>query len=381
MHSETRRRRPLLSPVDHHAGPITQGRSPGPITQGRSRRASRRGWSPGLVTRARSSKADRSRPITRSVPPKAAHPKASTRNGDLDPRASATQLSTTEHPSAALIHRTPLGSPASIPVRRPLDSRRTSRRPLTPGGKMQSPATTPDDIEATPDHAYLTTSAHPRRHFIRSPTATPPSRPNPKPTTTHAQTPGLITKAHKPHTAPQAAAVQAPTQVRPSAETHNPSQTRRSPSVRQQAPISTQAPTPVSAQILIPATAKASLHASAKPPARTSARTSNPASAQAPVQASAQAPVQASASAPDPASAPVHSPVPSRPARITWPRFSKWVHYAAVNRERGMSTAEYAVGTIAACAFAALLFKVVSSPEVQEMLTALINRALNTTKE
>ncbi|MEV0160438.1 DUF4244 domain-containing protein [Nonomuraea fuscirosea] len=73
--------------------------------------------------------------------------------------------------------------------------------------------------------------------------------------------------------------------------------------------------------------------------------------------------------------------MPSRPARITWPRFSKWVHYAAVNRERGMSTAEYAVGTIAACAFAALLFKVVSSPEVQEMLTALINRALNTTKE
>ncbi|GIH80387.1 hypothetical protein Plo01_68160 [Planobispora longispora] len=45
-------------------------------------------------------------------------------------------------------------------------------------------------------------------------------------------------------------------------------------------------------------------------------------------------------------------------------------------RERGMSTAEYAVGTIAACAFAALLFKVVTSPEVQEMITSLINRAL-----
>ncbi|GGL36747.1 DUF4244 domain-containing protein [Planomonospora parontospora] len=47
--------------------------------------------------------------------------------------------------------------------------------------------------------------------------------------------------------------------------------------------------------------------------------------------------------------------------------------------ERGMSTAEYAVGTIAACAFAALLFKVVTSPEVQEMIRALIDRALNTT--
>nr|WP_281250101.1 DUF4244 domain-containing protein [Nonomuraea jiangxiensis] len=56
----------------------------------------------------------------------------------------------------------------------------------------------------------------------------------------------------------------------------------------------------------------------------------------------------------------------------------RWLHYAAVNRERGMSTAEYAVGTIAACAFAALLFKVVSSTEVQEMLTSLIDRALKT---
>ncbi|MFC5831696.1 DUF4244 domain-containing protein [Nonomuraea insulae] len=72
---------------------------------------------------------------------------------------------------------------------------------------------------------------------------------------------------------------------------------------------------------------------------------------------------------------------PSRRTRSAWPRYNKWLHYAAVNRERGMSTAEYAVGTIAACAFAALLFKVVSSPEVQEMLTSLINRALNTAKE
>ncbi|MBB2908967.1 hypothetical protein FHS43_000213 [Streptosporangium becharense] len=46
------------------------------------------------------------------------------------------------------------------------------------------------------------------------------------------------------------------------------------------------------------------------------------------------------------------------------------------HRERGMSTTEYAVGTIAACAFAALLFKVVTSSEVQQMITALINRAL-----
>lgn len=42
----------------------------------------------------------------------------------------------------------------------------------------------------------------------------------------------------------------------------------------------------------------------------------------------------------------------------------------------GMSTAEYAVGTIAAVAFAGVLFKVVSSPAVMHALTALVARAL-----
>lgn len=51
---------------------------------------------------------------------------------------------------------------------------------------------------------------------------------------------------------------------------------------------------------------------------------------------------------------------------------------ARLGLDRGMSTAEYAVGTIAACGFAALLFKVVTSTEVQEALTTLVNRALNT---
>jgi hypothetical protein len=49
----------------------------------------------------------------------------------------------------------------------------------------------------------------------------------------------------------------------------------------------------------------------------------------------------------------------------------------AAGRDRGMSTAEYAVGTIAACGFAALLFKIVTSDEVRELLVGLINRALN----
>nr|WP_238547321.1 DUF4244 domain-containing protein [Actinoplanes friuliensis] len=41
-----------------------------------------------------------------------------------------------------------------------------------------------------------------------------------------------------------------------------------------------------------------------------------------------------------------------------------------------MNTAEYAVGTLAAVAFAGVLYKVVSSPSVQAALTGVINEAL-----
>lgn len=44
--------------------------------------------------------------------------------------------------------------------------------------------------------------------------------------------------------------------------------------------------------------------------------------------------------------------------------------------DRGMSTAEYAVGTVAAAAFAGLLFKIVTSPEVRRMLLGIVHRAL-----
>ncbi|BBH65714.1 hypothetical protein ACTI_23990 [Actinoplanes sp. OR16] len=44
--------------------------------------------------------------------------------------------------------------------------------------------------------------------------------------------------------------------------------------------------------------------------------------------------------------------------------------------DAGMSTAEYAVGTLAAVAFAGILFKVVSSPAVQQALTGIIEKAL-----
>lgn len=45
-------------------------------------------------------------------------------------------------------------------------------------------------------------------------------------------------------------------------------------------------------------------------------------------------------------------------------------------RDRGMSTAEYAVGTIAAAAFAGLLFKIVTSSQVKTMLLQIIEKAL-----
>ncbi|MEU7937723.1 DUF4244 domain-containing protein [Microbispora bryophytorum] len=54
----------------------------------------------------------------------------------------------------------------------------------------------------------------------------------------------------------------------------------------------------------------------------------------------------------------------------------QWAVQAKTRADAGMSTAEYAVGTIAACAFAALLWKVVTSGEVRSMLAALIQKAL-----
>ena len=46
--------------------------------------------------------------------------------------------------------------------------------------------------------------------------------------------------------------------------------------------------------------------------------------------------------------------------------------------EAGMSTAEYAVGTVAACAFAAVLYRVVSGESIVTGLTDLVESALAT---
>ncbi|MFF5718601.1 DUF4244 domain-containing protein [Streptomyces buecherae] len=45
--------------------------------------------------------------------------------------------------------------------------------------------------------------------------------------------------------------------------------------------------------------------------------------------------------------------------------------------DAGMATAEYAVGTIAACAFAAVLYKVVTSGAVTGALQSVIEKALD----
>ena len=44
--------------------------------------------------------------------------------------------------------------------------------------------------------------------------------------------------------------------------------------------------------------------------------------------------------------------------------------------DAGMSTAEYAVGTVAACGFGGLLYKLLTSDEVRSLLADIIKRAL-----
>jgi len=43
--------------------------------------------------------------------------------------------------------------------------------------------------------------------------------------------------------------------------------------------------------------------------------------------------------------------------------------------ERGMTTAEYAVGTVAACGFGGILYKLLTSEPVQNLLSSVIDKA------
>ncbi|KAD4060667.1 DUF4244 domain-containing protein [Arthrobacter yangruifuii] len=84
-------------------------------------------------------------------------------------------------------------------------------------------------------------------------------------------------------------------------------------------------------------------------------------------------------SAPVPVEAPVDRPIPAAPAghaaRAAWagrtPADPAWS-----DREAGMATAEYAIATLAAVAFAGLLAVVLGSDEVRSMLVSLIRSAL-----
>ncbi len=67
------------------------------------------------------------------------------------------------------------------------------------------------------------------------------------------------------------------------------------------------------------------------------------------------------------------------PAERSAPRGlrARWARVRAAG-EAGMSTAEYAVGTVAACAFAAVLYRVVTGGSVVDGLSALVADALAT---
>lgn len=45
--------------------------------------------------------------------------------------------------------------------------------------------------------------------------------------------------------------------------------------------------------------------------------------------------------------------------------------------DEGMSTAEYAVGTVAACGFGGILVKLLTSPDVQQFLFGVIEKAFS----
>ncbi|MGY1600787.1 DUF4244 domain-containing protein [Geodermatophilus sp. SYSU D00815] len=68
-------------------------------------------------------------------------------------------------------------------------------------------------------------------------------------------------------------------------------------------------------------------------------------------------------------------PIPGRrPLRAAARRWAR----VRASGEAGMSTAEYAVGTVAACAFAAVLYRVVTGGSIVDALGELVESALGT---
>ncbi|GAA2058729.1 DUF4244 domain-containing protein [Streptomyces carpaticus] len=56
---------------------------------------------------------------------------------------------------------------------------------------------------------------------------------------------------------------------------------------------------------------------------------------------------------------------------------TRWITLYGPRRDAGMSTAEYAVGTIAAAGLAALLYQVLTSDTVAGLLRGLVERAFS----
>jgi hypothetical protein len=50
---------------------------------------------------------------------------------------------------------------------------------------------------------------------------------------------------------------------------------------------------------------------------------------------------------------------------------------ADTSSDSGMTTAEYAVGTVAACGFSGVLYKVITSPTVLDLLKSVISKAFH----
>ena len=87
-------------------------------------------------------------------------------------------------------------------------------------------------------------------------------------------------------------------------------------------------------------------------------------------------------STPCPAAAPTAAPAttPGPAAAPPSPRLRRWRRLLGPwHGDDGMSTVEYAIGTVAAAAFAAVLYSVVSGESVVTALTSLVERALSTT--
>jgi Protein of unknown function (DUF4244) len=68
------------------------------------------------------------------------------------------------------------------------------------------------------------------------------------------------------------------------------------------------------------------------------------------------------------------TPPPTRLSRLA--RRFGLARLRAAGRDAGMTTAEYAVGTVAACGFGGVLFKLLTSDVVVKLLSDILRRAL-----